>query len=330
MEKKYFIYLAGVIVISLAMFSCKPLMVKYAPQNIPPTVVFPQKVGLSLILPPPLYIQENKFKTISRPISQYFEIAIPPCVDMTGKADNLRSSLADQFYTALFETKRFTLLDRNEMQAIQNRVDDNKTVSKNKKDSTETIQYNNLNQKLEENKNYKAVLDILKKQTDGLMLIYITSDSKSMTGSIGTVGIDYRIVTSDDKVIYAGSKELKYKYTQNTNALEFIREDINNVANTIKEKFPNPDFQDNLKVINKRGNIITVNAGKDQNISIGMVGYVIKIDTDPFGNKLISYRAKFAVREVFPGTFNAQLISDMAEDEEILGTININEPIKMK
>ncbi|MBU0486504.1 MAG: hypothetical protein KKA07_13310 [Bacteroidetes bacterium] len=320
----HIILVCGVGFLSAVFSSCSKYTA-YTPENPPPPVMLPSTVDLKMITPPPLLIKENAFKTISRPVSQYFQIAIPPCVDMTGKSDNIRSSLADKFYTALFETKRFSLLDRSEQSVIQASMDDNTRVVT-KKDTATVSKKDNVAIELE-NLKYQDVLERLKSNTDGLMQSYITSDKKSLDGSAGVLGIDFRIVNKHDVILFGGFKELRYSYDKKSGSLEFNQADVNELAKSIQEKFPNPDIQDNLKIINRRGNIITVNAGKTDNIFPGMFGYVIKKDVDPDGNVLISYRALFEVKEVFMDNFNAVLIPDSEVD---ISTVSIGEPIKMK
>lgn len=307
--------------------SCNKNFQRYVSENPPPEINFPKDIMVTPIGTPPLLITSNDMITKKMVGSQYFKIAILPCIDKYGTSDNLKNSLADMFYTVLFETKRFSLLDRGEIQKIQEikiKIDttrkggDSKVVDEVLKDK----------QKSEEQS--QEIIDALRPLVDGFMLIYITSDDKST----GKVGIDYRIVstsktTNEPIVLFAGSKYITYKYDKYSSSLEFNRTDIAEVGKEIKEKFPNPD-QENLKITNKRGDIITVNAGKKDNVITGLFGYVIKVDKDLYNNSTISYRALFEVIEVFPDNFNARLIKMTKEDEIIIPTIQIGEPIKMK
>jgi len=291
----------------------------------PPEIVFNDDVKLYLVGHPPLKISENKFKTKNKISSQYFRIAILPCIDMTGKSENLKNSLADIFYTALFESKRFSMLDRGEIKKMEEITMQDIVKSTSKKDS---INLNVDNRIIDEMTSSKQSYDIamvellnrLQCMSDGILQIYITSDKKSVDGTVGKVGIDYRIVSTfctkgnletekkDPVVLFAGSKEISYSFDKATSSLTFNREDINDIAVLIKNKFPNPDLQNDLKVINKRGNIITVNAGKNDNIIEGMRGHIIRIDRDLSNNALVSYRAEFQVIQVFADTFNAELL----------------------
>lgn len=333
--KRFACFLIGFLSLSL-LISCNKEIVRFTTKNPPPELIFPSSIDLDLILPPPLYVQKNRFKTIGYSVDQYFKIAIPPAVDMTGTSTNIRNSLSDMFYSSLFKTKRFSLLDRGEIDKIQAIInkEEKYTIAYDtlKKSEIKNIDKDMvlLQEKVKdiENAKYQDLIDQLKKITDGLMLMYITSDKKSQNYEQGKIGLDYRIVTRTGQVLYASSKEIGYVYNSNDGSLEFNRADADSVAEEIRQKFPNPDYQD-FRIIDKRGNRIVVNAGKKDNITSGMIGYVIKIDQNSFGNQIIKYRAKFVVREVFMDTFNAELIIEYPEDEFIIPTIAVKEPIKM-
>lgn len=318
---KYFAIIL-VLILANACYDIQP----YLPSDpLPSTTFFPAPKDVELINSPPLFIPTNQKRTMTRPVSQYFEIAIPPCVDMTGESDYLINSLADMFYTSLFEIKRFTLMDRLELTRLQSDID------KQYKDSLELQgEQNTQILKQIENNKYQSVLTELQNNTDGVMLIYITSDKKSTGGKNGVVYIDFRIVNRANEVLYAGSKDIHYNHNKGTNSLDFNRNDINSVAENIAKNFPNPHYQEGLVIIDKRDDFITVNIGKNQNISKGMIGYVIKTTKNSYGDQLISYRAEFVVSEVFENTFKAKLIFKNKEEELIIKTINIGEPIKMK
>ena len=335
MKQKILISTGILFILLITINSCSTIEA-YTPAAPPPYMFFPKSVNVDVIVPPPLLVKANTRKTLSGTITQYFQIAVPPCVDMTGSADYLRTSLADKFMTALFETKRFILLDREEMNAIlydKQRIF--KTLASSIGDSTdgeskiiEQLSEDDFN-RMDENEIYQYALNNLREKTDGLMLVYITSDKKSMSGITGQVGIDYRIVNKEKYVIFAGTRLIKYNYNENTKSLSFNQNDINDVAKNIKQKFPNPDIQENLKIINIRNDIITVNAGKKANIFPGMYGFVIQKDVDSFGNKLISYRAVFVVKEVFTDNFNAEF-TGKDNNPYIIKTIVVGEPVKMK
>jgi hypothetical protein len=319
------IKLLSIILILILTNSCYDIQPYLPSDPLPSTTFFPAPVDVELINSPPLYIPTNQARTMTRPVSQYFEIAIPPCVDMTGKSDYLINSLADMFYTSLFEVKRFTLMDRMELTRLQSSVD------KKYQDSLQLQgEQNKQILKQIENDKYQSVLNILQSNTDGVMLIYITSDKKSTGGKNGIVYIDFRIVNKKNEVLYAGSKDIHYNHDRNTNSLDFDRTDISSVAKNIAKNFPNPHYQEGLAIIDRRDDIITVNVGKNQNISKGMIGYVVKATKNSYGDQLISYRAEFIVSEVFENTFKAFLVPRNKEEELIIKTINIGEPIKMK
>jgi hypothetical protein len=332
-------------VVLIGFYSCKTHYEIFLSDVPPPEIAFSSNVELFIVGPPPLKISENNFKTKSKISSQYFRIAVLPCIDMTGNSDNLKNSLADIFYTALFETKRFSLLDRGEIKKMEEITILDIVKSSSVKDTLNSnYDARIIDQMTLSKQTYdKAMIELLDRlqcMSDGILQIYITSDKKSTDGTISKVGIDYRIVGTycqrnqnekkDPKVLFAGSKDISYSFDKNTSSLTFNREDINDVAELIRNKFPNPDLQEELKVINKRGTIISVNAGKNHNIIEGMRGYVIRIDQNLDQNALISYRAEFQVIQVFADTFNAELLIVDEEDNTIVKSIDINEPVRMK
>lgn len=313
--------------------SCSHKLTHYVPVDAPPVIFIPENQELALVSPPPLMILDNQNVVLENIGTQYFRIAVLPCIDMTGKSVHLKNSLADIFYTALFETKRFDLMDRGEVMRI---VDVNWTDL----DIDSTIVSSTLIETKKElyDKSLKTneqIIKHLQSNTDGILQIYITSNKKAARGKMDEAGIDYRIVSTGKRsgehiVLFAGSKNISYKYNKKLNSLDLDREDINEIAKEIKEEFPNPDLQTDLKIINKVGNKITVNAGKEDNIIAGMLGYVIMLDTDLIGNQTISYRALFEVTEVFSDYFNAELISNSEGDRIIIKTIKKGELVKMK
>jgi len=336
MERKHIInYFIGAffIYIIISISACSKKFVPFIPTNPPPPLYFPKDVNVTLINIPPLLIIDNENISKSSIGSQYFKIAIPPCVDMTGKAEYLKNSLSDIFYTALFETKRFSLMDRMEIKKIIE-VDLTGLINDTAKINKQIID-KNLQIYDESSTKAESIIKILKNISDGILQIYITSDEKKPKSDTGKVWIDYRIVRtsgSDNEpiVLFAGSKEISYNYNATTSSLSFNRKHINEIANEIKEKFPNPDIQENLRITNKRGNVITVNAGKNDNIITGMLGFVVSVNQDLYGNNIVSYRAEFQVTEVFSDTFNAILIEKDEEDKAIIPTIRVDEQIKMK
>lgn len=321
------------LILSFIITSCAHKLTHYVPQDAPPAIFIPENQDLALVSPPPLMILDNQDVVLENIGTQYFRIAVLPCIDMTGKSVNLKNSLADIFYTALFETKRFDLMDRGEVMRI---VDVNWTDL----DIDSTIVSSTLIETKKElyDKSLKTneqIIQHLRQNTDGILQIYITSNKKGTKGKMDEAGIDYRIVSTGQRsgehiVLFAGSKIISYKYNEKQNSLSLDREDINEIAQEIKKEFPNPDLQTDLIIVNKVGNKITVNAGKEDNIIAGMLGYVIMLDTDLVGNQTISYRALFEVTEVFSDYFNAELISRTEGDRIIIKTIKKGELVKMK
>ena len=116
------------------------------------------------------------------------------------------------------------------------------------------------------------------------------------------------------------------------------RDDIEAIVQEIVLSFPNPDIT-TLKIIQINGKKITVNSGKNDNIKVGMLGFVVKQD-----GARTAYRAMFQVTEVFAEAFNAELIvedkymlkdknvaaQDYAQYSYLLNTIKVGELVKMK
>ncbi len=327
--------------LTLLIFSCSKKGALFLTLNPPPPSIVHSSLPLKIVGPPLIQMKKNEYPTKLQISSQYFKIAIPAAVDMTGKSDELKNSLSDLFYTQLFETKRFSLMDRMEIKKLEefklNELQYNKkdTGQDSKEVTQKKLQYID-----ESAAKSDLIIDRLKTLTDGIMQIYITSNEKSSDNKSGKIGIDYRIVStgggslnSDPVVLFAGSKNIDYKFDKSNSSISFNRTDINEICKMIKQKFPNPDEQIDIKIINKRGNTITINAGKNQNIISGMLGFVVKNEKSAEGNGITSYRAVFLVNEVFPESFNAILLVDQENPEEdnfIIPTIKVGEPIRMK
>lgn len=321
-------------ILAIFISACSKKYTRFIPNNYPAPIYMPDRVEMGQIGPPPIIITENEDRCKNSIGSQYYKVAIPPCMDMTLGAEHIKNSLADLFYTALFETKRFSLIDRMEIQKTEE-VNQNRIT-----EDTLLVDQQGLNKLASANNSgfeqSRKIIDDFKSMCDGFLEIKITSDVKNAKTESGKVGIDYRIVrydkllSSEPIVLLAGSKEISYSYNKTIESLAFNRQDISDVANEITAKFPNPDMRDDQKVINRRGNIITVNTGKSENIVSGMLGFIIKVNKDINNNKSVCYRAEFEVTEVFQDSFNALLFNNDPEDTFIISTIRIGEPIKMK
>ncbi len=317
---------------------------RFLPERNLPMMHFPKDIVCNYIFVPPTFMSNNVLITLPGVESQYFRIAILPALDMTNRAETYKNSITDMFYTALFDTKRFSLMDRMEVTRVQNELSKkiqeklvNRMTAEGVSDTSKVKQkelelFSEMLQRDDQSsEQYKGIADMLQNNSDGVMLIFITNDLKGTDGFGGKVGIDYRIISNRYKdVLYAGSRDVGYKYDKKTETLLFERSDMARVADEIKVKFPNPDLLNDIKVISRRGNRITINLGKNANITAGMEGFVVKVESDLSGNKLIRYRAEFIVRDVFPDTATAELVGDDNLRKEINESIEIGEPVKMK
>jgi len=335
----------------------KPTLQAYLPDFAMPLMSFPKEIRCSYVSEPPIYIPSSIRQTLEGVASQYFRLAILPALDMTNRAESYRNSITDMFYTSIFETRRFSLMDRMEVtrvqdklsQSLQEKLIDRMGTQPTTADTAKATETNSgvvskkeemdlLNKLFQKNdasqQEYKTIASQLRNNAEGVLLLYITNDLKSVDGYGGKVGIDYRIIsTQTNDVLFAGHKDIGYNFDRKTETLLFNRDDVNAVADEIKMKFPNPDLQENLKIVARRGNRIIVNAGKNQNITAGLEGFVLKLDGDLSGSQVIRYRAEFIVKDVFSDTFSAELIADKEPKQlrsEINATIETGEPVKMK
>jgi hypothetical protein len=325
-------------------FKKQPLYNRFLPERNLPMIHFPKDVVCNYIFVPPVFMSKNVLLTLSGVKSQYFRIAILPALDMTNRAESYKNSITDMFYTALFDTKRFSLMDRMEVTRVQNelskkvqeklvdRIGSSQLSDTSKVKQKEIELFSQMLEKDDESsEQYKGIAENLQNNSDGVMLIYITNDLKGVDGYGGKIGIDYRIISNRYKdVLYAGSRNVGYQYDRKTETLLFERSDVAKVAEEIKIKFPNPDLLSDVKVIARRDKRITINIGKNANVTAGMEGFVIKVESDLSGNKLIRYRSEFVVRDVFAETCTAELVGGDNLRNAINETIDIGEPIKMK
>ncbi len=183
---------------------------------------------------------------------------------------------------------------------------------------------------------YEDYINTIKKYTDGILRITITGfDDKNKK-----LDIDYKINSSlsDVYILYTGEGKIGFTMEKAGATLSLNREDIENIADDIVKNFPNPDLA-SWQIIQINGKKITVNAGKNDNIKVGMLGYVVRQE-----GKRTAYRAMFEVTEVFPEAFNAELKvedltklkdknvlpQDYAQYPYLLNTIKVGEFIKMK
>nr|BDD48083.1 hypothetical protein 11 [Candidatus Aminicenantes bacterium] len=305
-------------------------------KEIIPTQKKVDKVVQNFYAEPPLLRPKGKRRTLSN-VSQYFSLAIPNAIDMSGRAEDLQRSLADMLYTEIFKLQRFSLFDRGEFvdlnpEWITSSLKKSATELERQVDST-TFQY--LDRK---EKNINKLREVFE-GADGVLLVYITSRVGTKKG--GTFNVDYRIVSKRDYsglrgnsiVLFAAQEKLNYK-TSSSKEVEFDRAGIKRIANHIKEYFPNPNRVRKGKIISRDGRKIVLNLGKNivrksgigDNLEIdkkkihlspGLMGYVIYSDDSVRDSNIggpdgdtghYSYVAEFIITEVFENTSNCRLL----------------------
>lgn len=183
---------------------------------------------------------------------------------------------------------------------------------------------------------YERYIKIIQQYTDGILRITITGfDDQN-----NQMDIDYKINSSlsDVYILYTGKGKIGFTMDKDASTLLLNRVDIETIVDEIVKSFPNPDMT-TLQIIQVNGKKITVNAGKNDNIKVGMLGYVVRQD-----GKRTAYRAMFEVTDVFPEAFSAELKveepeklkdknvsrQNYAQYPYLLNTIKVGEYVKMK
>ena len=315
---------------------------------------FPERVGISYFSPPPLMLPPDKIINEIEISSQYFKIAVPRVLDYTGKAEAIKNLIDEQFVTAFGITNRFTVMDKGTMMNLVQwdyttgtYIESRGTKYNNKPDS---VPINNLsamnNSELQTNTSqlfgyferyplkYEAYLTVIKKYTDGILKISINGydDKKKI------IDIDYKINSSlsDNYILYTGKGKIAFTMEKGTATLTLKRKDIEDIVKEIEKNFPNPDSK-SLIVEQVNGKKITVNAGKNENIKTGMLGYVTKKEV----SGTIAYIAMFEITEVFEHASNAELtvdpkmeskviLQEFKQYTELFNTIKVGDDVKMK
>ncbi len=329
--KLYILPIFFVFLVSLTVSGCAPKELYYF-DDVSPTSIQGGTATQGTISYPPLLRPEGKRKTI-RPGSQYFTLAIPNAIDMSGRAQDLQRSLADMLYTELFATGRFNLLDRGELLDLDPEwltsslkksltelseqegqspasAGDNEAAEKAKAAFDKTFQY--LDRKQKSQKRLENVLN----QADGILLVYVTSRVGKQRG--GHFSVDYRIVSRRQKreiVLFAGNKSISYK-SSTTQEVAYNREDVSDIAKSIVKIFPHPKEVRNAQVIKRDQNVVVIDRGRDQHLIAGMIGYVVysedSVRLESIGKaRHFSYLGEFIITEVFDKTSTAVLLYPM-------------------
>jgi len=325
--------------IVLSFQACAKKELYYFDKITPPHVKL-DKVTQTSVAHPPLLRPKGKRRTIN-PDSQFFTLAIPNCVDMTGLAKDLRKSLADMLYTQLFKTHRFNLYDRGELvdldtdwieKSLKDSFYEEKGVAK-KEEGTKTHQTADstqmdkvgasLNLQNYKEKKRNELINPLLKNADGLLLIYITS--REGKGKAGAISLDYRIVStsSDDKVVlFAGSQQIRYR-TVSSKELSYDRTDISSIAEEIVKVFPNPNTKRKGQVISIDGDHVVIDIGESLHIIPGLRGYIAYVDDSIYTSDYVkaqqyAYLAKFQITQVYDKTSIAKIFpSDEIPDIKV-------------
>lgn len=363
---KNILFILSIVVVSLLM-SCKTKK-EFKPSAPPFQPFFIEQVGISYTSPPPVLLPIAKNIDEIEVSSQYFNIAVPQVIDLTGAATEIKNLISDKFVTSLDQRKRFIVRDKNNLlnlarhnyeadimpnstkgpskiQSTTSFSSDQSTNQKgkpfNKKDSTASYSYDEPQKDndqvygdLETNPEFfEEYIKVIKQYTDGLLRITITGFADKM------LDIDYKITSSlvDNKILSTGSGRIGFTMTGNPIVYRVDNDDIENIVNDIVSGFPNPDST--LRITEVIGKKITVNAGKNKNISEGMVGFVVKQK-----DKRTAYKAVFKVTNVFSESFRAELIveewsklidknvlkQDWEQYQYLLNEIKVGDSVKMK
>ena len=310
--------------------------------DVPPVAPFiPTENKLSYVNVPPAVIPGSVMYT-RHFSSQYFKIGVLPCKDNTGeqRGADYKASIAEQINTALEDTKRFTLLDRGEFTDIDKvylkdvirQGNSTDSIRETRDSGVTSILYRRY---MESDQNDRILMESLKSKCDGFLATTITSVMPSPENpKMFVVGVECKIVStnaSDDKtILYAHSHDIRFFTDKASGGIRANRDDVNKIATTIKESFPNPDLQDSLHIIGISEKTIKVNIGKANNIQKGMIGFVVKMSNS---TNSYDFRARFLVTEVYQNAFAAVLLVEPGhepEDKVIISQIKVGEPVRME
>ncbi|MBF0224960.1 MAG: hypothetical protein HQK76_05845 [Desulfobacterales bacterium] len=323
MKKIYIVFFS----ILFLIVSCAPKELYYLKDINPPQILCDASTQ-STISYPPFLRPKGKRKTIP-PESQYFTLAIPNCVDMSGRANDLQRSLADMLYTQLFDTGRFNLIDRGELTDLDPEWLSTslkrlaaETVDQSSKSDVQDSLYENTQKYLDRKKAYHdEMISTLREKADGLLQSYITSRSiedtsgkKDGSKSGGYFDLDYRIVSTSEHniVLFAASQRIHYN-SSTANEVEYNRDDIKAIADNIVRVFPNPNDIRKSEVVTVDKNRIVIDVGRNKMLIPGLMGYVVCLEDSIYtGDKVkaqhYSYLGKFIITEVYDQTSTGFLL----------------------
>ncbi|MDF1577406.1 MAG: hypothetical protein RQ753_00470 [Desulfurivibrionaceae bacterium] len=329
-----------VVFMALGLAACSAPKKLYYPSQLPPSHVEIDNIRQVSLGTPPLLRPTGKRKTISTR-SQFFTLAIPNGIDMTGRAKDLRKSLADMMYTKLFQTRRFNLYDRQELvnldtdwleMALQKSAD----VSLENLQANESLTAEGKGGKgkesrlmdeivagglrVREEKRDEAIqAEKLKADTDGLLLMYITARTGKKEG--GHFVVDYRIVSSDTNnktVLFAGSQKIQFAVST-AEDIEYNRDDIEMIATNIINVFPNPDTARKGQIVSLGRGRFVIDLGREDQLIPGLRGYVVARDdsiytSDAERAQHYGYLCMFQIVEVYDKTSTVVVVDPLDWD----------------
>ncbi len=302
-------------------------------EKVSPPHMIVNNVSQVSIASPPLFRPKGKRFTIQLD-SQFFTMAIPNCIDMTGLAKEIRKSVADMLYTELFKTHRFNLFDRGELvnldtdwieKSLKDSSSKEKNADANKEVDNSMVDNSIVDQSIkvleEKERRSKEITDKLKKSADGLLIVYITSRIRNKKG--GSISLDYRIVSTGEHnvILFAGSQKVRINISS-AKQLDYSRDDITKIAVNIVSVFPNPKATRKGQVISVDDNRIVIDIGTYQHIIPGLRGYVAVVDDSVYTSDAVkaqqySYLAKFQITEVYDKTSTAIILDPKNADIKV-------------
>lgn len=181
------------------------------------------------IAPPPSIEPMMPRRDIT-PRSYKMKLAVFNLTDQTGAGGKLTESVSEMLHVALFQTKRFELMQRAEIRGIDSR-------------DTRQIQQDYRN------------------RLDGLVVGSITN----FTPADKTMTLNVNVMNPFGTTLAARSFQAKYTGTINVQA---GREDVDTIAQWIERAFPK--LQSGLVIARPSADRITVNLGSESGVTPGM------------------------------------------------------------
>jgi hypothetical protein len=216
---------------------------------------------------PPLLMPEMPVGTIT-PVSTKFRIAIFNFVDQTEMAGPLNEAVPDALGTMLFKSRRFDIMDRNQLRhmVVGDYADFYKRIRK------------------------KAAVDaVLQGSITGIENTSATIEIKLVNLQSGTV-------------MYATTAKIDF---EPGTKLRIDRGDIKELTKTIVSAFPNPRDLKRGQVISRDDVVVNINMGKLDKVMPGMTAFVVSYGdrvVDPKSGQLLGqevYLGEIYILSVF-------------------------------